>query len=238
MLCDCRYGDIRKVRTTKSGLKYCAVMISYGRSGTIWLRTIFDKAGYNIRVTHNPSRHRAKKYVKYNVPIALLARDPRDIMVSYWHFFRFRFPFDPIDRMNLWEFTKSSYGLGRSIGFFNHLANSTKKFDFCLVRYEDMVLRFDETIKTLFLYLGLSIDQDVVDAAKAITSQDIGNIPYISTKKNLKITERPSDASLADVRCRHSRRAEVGAWKEYYSKDQIDWINSQMLRLNPVYEYS
>lgn len=235
MLYDCRYGDIRKERE-KNPLPFCGVLFSYRRSGRWWIMTMCTEIGCNVRFTHNPSRHRISHYVKYHVPIALLARDPRDIAVSYWHYLHFRFPFDPIDKMSLWAFTKSHFGIQRIIAFLNGWTETNT--DFFLIRYEDLKLSFGQTIKGLMNWFGVSMNHEILDSIAKITPQDVGDRSVTTIRLISKIRSRPSDKFVADDRARHCRRSEVGAWKDYYTEDQIDWINSEMKKLNPVYRYA
>jgi len=208
------------------------IVISFPRSGRHWITTILHRMGYarKIEFTHDRSTYGSilsyeSNQISYRSGfVALLARDPRDVTVSMWHFCKYRNLIEEFRYMSLWDYTKSVYGINYQIRFLNDWANSSNRHElvkFHIFRYEDMTSELVLTLEKLLDFF--SYKSDDLEWTKLIT-------PDV-------VQYRPGSTLPDDPRARHCRRAEVGAWRDYYTEDQSVWLTEKLRELNPVYGY-
>jgi hypothetical protein len=147
--------------------------------------------------------------------VVIITRDPKDIIVSYWHFLKFR-------RERLWiprlyDFTKKY--INDPINFLNrwYLAG----MDHLIVSYESMCEDMPSALALIIKFFNM-------DTGRLSKFRKMG----VEETEPLAFGESPTD----DPRSRHCRRGEFGVWKEYYSANERQWIENECLRLHPFYE--
>lgn len=220
-------------------------VVCHPRSGSEWLKLTLCKCGYKAE----PYRHKrdrkgsvmflhdgwgylngGRKIRGNGAPrklgrirrwskekIVVLARDPKDVMVSQWHFLKFRRKKGWVP--DLYKFTKKF--ICNPINFLNRW--DTSGLDKILVFYEDMTNDLPSLMRAVVEFFEL--DGSLLDNNPEWLS--------IDETEDLSFGESPKEQ---DVRARHCRRGEVGVWREYYSEDEIMWIENQCLQINPFFD--
>ncbi len=210
----------------------CRYVVSLPRSGRVWTRSIFRMMGYEERILFSHDGfdyddmegYKSNKRQYRETLVALLVRDPRDALVSMWNFCRFRARTEAFQGMSLWDYTKGHCGISRVISFLNDWAdpgNLHRENSVYILRYEDMKKDIVSTFTRLLEFF----------------SYEFGNIEWMRSVTP-DVVEKVYDLKPStDSRARHCRRAEVGAWRDYYEADQSAWLTERLRELNPVYNY-
>ncbi len=208
-------------------------IISLPRSGCFWIRSIFRIMGYEERIRFSHDGFHYKDVEEYQPDkrqygeslVALLVRDPRDALVSMWHFCKFRVRFDVFQDMSLWDYTEGRCGMmSRVVNFLNDWADSNNLHQDTvvhIVRYEDMKEDIVSAFTLLLKFFSYAFGS--LEWASFITSDVVEKVYGL----------KPS----MDHRARHCRRAEAGAWRDYYTTEQSAWLTNKLRELNPVYGY-
>lgn len=217
------------------------MIVDYPRSGTCWIVRAFQLVGIPrrqcIRNTHDDIQTEEYKSDKTEIlsrcRVAFLMRDPRDIVVSYWHLATYRFPVKhwTIQNWSLFEYTKI-----RGFPLLLKLFNDWAKHDIHRFSYEDMLTDLTGVIEKLMDYFEIKPVRSVFNLNDRATMHDVGRmrLPNADIEQFGKM---PPDDEL-EPNHRHCRRGEAGVWREYYTDDQIEWINEEMKKLSPIYPYS
>lgn len=124
-----------------------------------------------------------KSHSKYNSAykkVILLIRDPRDVMVSYYHF---------IVNQGLFDGSISEFIRSEKYGISNWVDHSSKWMDstplstrFYLVKYEDMKADIKHVIKIIYTHCGYDLPEDVL--SKAIERSSFDNMRKIEVEYN------------------------------------------------------
>jgi len=161
-----------------------------------------------------------------------LTRDGRDILVSWcYHSLRMGFHKGPTwDKKNE-LFRKMPYYYENNKnelldveGFVRYVArdwnksivndfkwlkkadDGKRKFEYYLIKYEDLVLNTDKYRKEIYEYIG-------VDPSKA---ESLTDITVAGFKRDQKVNTKS-----------HYRKGKAGAWKEYFTNEQLRWFNEE-----------
>ena len=180
-------------------------------------------------------KHLTPASVLENKPVLLVAREPKDVMVSlYFHLTR---------RSRLFRGTISEmlrhdrYGIRPVIW----IMNSWMKFlsgrsNFHLVRYEDMHADAAEVFRKVLDFTGhAEIAEDCFQAAMNQASFNSMKKLEASGGSGHKCLQ-PADAS--DPESYKVRRGIVGGYRDYLSSEDVDYLNREIRRLDPAYGYA
>lgn len=215
------------------------VFASYPRSGRAWTISMFReirRAGirFEFRHTHDDAgdycihRYKKSKFRWRGHKVLLVARDPRDVVVSHWHILkhrtkRFRQKWGD---MSLFDWIQTPEGIDFPIRFLNDWRTQIDVPSFRIMHYEDMKRDVvSEMTKALRFFGALNkADRGKVDVVKFVTPQAMRTKFY------------PHSDWKPDARGNAVRRAESGVWHEYFSDSEIDWIMDQVQRLDCYYQ--
>lgn len=197
-----------------------------------------------IRFTHDmldpsmrflPLKFRRTKY--WNKDVIFMARDPRDMIVSYYFQITKREEEHDFEG-SISEFIRSSeYGINRFVDFMNMwIENRDKPKSFHLFRYEDMKQQAVEEVLDLLDFLDLkSISQEKV--SEAVEFAKFENMKKM--EKNEKFEDRqflkPGDKK--DKESYKVRKGKVGGFEEYLSEEDLDYVNSATTSLKEEFGY-
>ena len=177
-----------------------------------------------------------------NKPIIFLARDPRDIAVSWFHQFTKRqsrqkqelinhFIEHPIDKnsVQMWEFVRhSDIGLPFLIEFLNRWERLVPSLPNAIrIRYED--LRSDPVTQIMRIgeLIGDPYNEDQVREAVAFGSFD--NLRKLESEGHFKqgglALRNPNDPNSFKV-----RRAKVGGYRDDFSAEQVAELDELVAR--------
>lgn len=207
-------------------------IISYPRSGRAWTLTICAELrkwlGRGFRVSHSHDcaavhafrRYRPEKDIWAGHRIVLVTRDPRDVVVSYWHILSHRSKRHILARrLGLFEWAKSKYGLPFVLRFLNDWGDAIEAGVVespTIVSYED--LKADPREGIIKIAMGFGASRERVE-------QVVDGVVCASTFEAVRARFAHSNTG-DDERAFSARRGESGVWREYFSVDEQYWIDS------------
>jgi hypothetical protein len=183
-------------------------------------------------------------------PAVVLARDPRDIAVSWYFQFTLRqsahkqelinhFIEHPIDRksITMWDFVRhSDIGLPCLIEYLNTWERNLAGMENgLLVRYEDMRAEPSEWLHRIVDLMGEKFDEEEIEEAVRFGSFD--NLRKLETggffRQGGLTLRNPKDPNTFKV-----RRAKVGGYRDYFTPDQVAELDELVRsRLSPTLGY-
>lgn len=252
-------GDAIVISIPKSGRTWVRTLLCayfckrHGREFTLEPQRYVDLAIPRIIFSHDLFEHRTKGSVwdrlrgKYLVPakelrrtkIILLARDPRDCLVSLYLQMTRRTPETPapLKERAIGEFLRDErFGIGAMIGTMNDWINAFAGRDnLTMVRYEDLRAAPTENFRAFLVALGETApDMSILEAALEF-----------SRFENMQKMEAAGDFDskilrAGDVRDPESfkvRRGKVGGFEEYLSIEDRQYAADAMMRLDSRFGY-
>ena len=173
--------------------------------------------------------------VKYkDKKIILLARDPKDVVVSaYFHKRkRKKMAFSA----SFSDFLRDEVGsLKTYLAFLNSWANSKEISDCLIIRYEEMHSDTLAVLRSIFDFAGVK-DISNKSLSAAIEFGLFDNMRELETSGILGSDRlRPIDPN--DESSYKTRKGEVGGFVEHFSEDDLAYANSLIKELNPIFGY-
>jgi hypothetical protein len=169
-------------------------------------------------------------------PIVLLARDPRDVVVSlYFHLAKrphvFRWKPQTISEM----VRCPKFGIATVIEIMNQwIAEWHGRENLCLLRYEDLIAG-DEAFQTFLEFLGFNpIDQSVFQAALQFSRFD--NMHDFEARRLFK-SDMLAPGDPEDPNSFKVRRGKAGGFVDYLTEGDIRYVNAQMQKLDHRFNY-
>lgn len=258
------------------------VLVSWGKSGRTWLRVMLSQY-YKLRfnLPGNPllsfrnlkQQNKAipavffthNNYLKdytgrpesledfYRKRVVLLARDPRDVVVSQYFHWQHRmrprkkiinqYPQEDID---IFAFAlHEKQGLDRIIDFMNRWARQISDIqDAKIVRYEDLRLEPIQQLISILDFTGMPNTEELVSQAV-----DYGELGKMKKRENAAYRPnmlsaifgppsrmRPGNPDNQDSY--KTRKGKIGGFMDYFNAEQLAQINERMMRLHPAYGYN
>jgi len=164
----------------------------------------------------------------------LLVRDPKDVIVSLY--------FELTRRHNIYrgtisQFIKEKYTLKKIIRYMNMWEKemSRRPNDFLLIRYEDMKKDTYKELKKVTSFLGMETDDYIIkEAVKFGSIDNMRNIEKSDIFKDNRLrAKNPKDKESYKV-----RKGKVGGYKDYLTKEDIEYIKKRIsLNLNKCFRY-
>lgn len=162
--------------------------------------------GYRVFKSHDT-------YNPYYKKVICIIRDPRDVMVSYYHFMQSLGRFEG----NLSEFVRSKkYGIS---SWCKHVRgwvdDSPVGLRISFIRYEDLKKDAFNTLKDMYLLLGHKLDEGLLQ--EAINASSFENMSAL--EKNYGWGGRASAGKL-----KFMRKGKSGGWVDELSADDVEYI--------------
>lgn len=216
------------------------LIVSFPKSGRTWVRVLMAKylelkmgtpfniefpeevvPGYSLDFSHScysiSFLHQRK--------VAIITRDPRDVLISYYYARSFRRQFRRY-KGTLSEFIRSRWGVPRILEFYNQLTlEQSETNSFHYVSYEGLQSDPGFELTKLLEYFEIPIDLTLVD--KAVEFSSFENMKRMETDrkfKNKRIEPYDTD-NLDSVKV---RKGKVGGYKQDLPKEDLQWINERM----------
>ena len=245
--------DVAIVSFGKSGRTWLRVMLSrvYQQMYALPSRTLIASDNFHRMNPAVPSMFFTHdNYVKdytgnldskadyYDKDVVLLARDPRDVAVS--QFFQWKHRMKPGKKklnkypehgadVSLYDFLiDEDAGLPHIIEFMNlWLREAGKVKSFFLLRYEDLRLTPEETLRGLLTFMETPASDAVV--ADAVEYSSYENMKKLEQKKTFWLSGgkmKPRDST--NPNSFKVRRAKVGGYRDYLDDKQIATIEKMV----------
>ena len=169
--------------------------------------------------THVPYRYLPKSAREMKSKIVYIIRNPKDVMVSYYHFYRMNSDFGNFK--GTWnDYFQYFMDQGKLLGYGNHYDHTLGYWqhrhddNLFIVFYEDIIAKPEHIIRKLADFLGCKLSEECVDRiVQAIRFDVMKENPmtnmYFGPNHNF-------DHSISPF----FRKGKVGDWKNYFTDDQ------------------
>ncbi|XP_039603547.1 amine sulfotransferase-like isoform X1 [Polypterus senegalus] len=231
-----RDTDILAVTYPKSGtvwIQYILALMYYGNEvngpdGKLtvdvapWIEAEMESLNYNERpsprvfVSHLPHYLVPKGLRKGRGKVIYLARNPKDVAVSFYHFHNYS---KTLENQNSFDefFYKFLTGEVFCSSWFDHVKgwfNSSNDFDILFLTYEDMVKDLRTEIMKISKFLERNCDDRKIDEmVEKCTFQNMKN----DKNANYQLLH---DSFLDHAKGKFLRKGKVGDWKNYFTVKQ------------------
>jgi len=198
----------------------------------------FTHAGFDI-----PDESEFNKIVRSfrGKQIHFLVRDPRDVAVSYyWHYQKRqkRLHADVPRNTPISIFLRHPVvGISQIVRSMNRWHQHQNEFNgFFIWRYEDFKRDPKKSFEDLLTALGEKpIDRAAFDSALQYSSFD--NMKMVEQNQKIK-DPMLSTADLTDPEAFKVRRGIVGGYRDYLSAEDLQFADSELVKLHPDFGYS
>lgn len=162
--------------------------------------------------------------------VVLLVRDPRDVIVSFYHHRSARDFSGSID-----DFIDQREGGFRSLLAFydNWAANLETPAECLVVRYEDLHASTGDELRRVLDFIGIAVSDDVLDEAVGYGSFD--NMRRLE-ERNALGTEKLKPRKPGDYRTYKTRRGTVGGHRDELTAGQIGRLD-ELMRDSQVHRF-
>ncbi len=171
--------------------------------------------------------------------VVLLARDPRDVVVSLYFqkAKRKNLQDDPIERRPIGEFIRAERGGLRSvIAFYQHwLARKGNAGDVLLVRYEDLHRDPHGVLREVLTFAGIDgTDDATIDAS--VEAARFENMRKLEQSGQFK-SEALTPGNDEDPESFKTRRGKVGGYHDYVTPEDEAWMAAEVAVLPSEFGY-
>ncbi|XP_030640646.1 amine sulfotransferase-like [Chanos chanos] len=148
--------------------------------------------------------------------VIYVARNPKDVLVSYYHFHKFAEMLETPKDFNDF-FGKFMEGKVYGNCWFEHVKtwySHKDDMNFLYITYEDMIKDLRSVVEQISLFLG-----------KHLTEQELANVVEHSTFHNMKHNPQANYQMVSDTLLNHQkgtfmRKGTVGDWKNHFTVSQ------------------
>lgn len=170
-------------------------------------------------------------------PLVLMARDPRDVVVSLYFQLQKRMNIPAVQTLSMAGFAHHPrYGMAFLVDTMNHwLDQWGDKPGFALVRYEDCHEDAASAFRQLLEVYGIPVDEAAF--ADAVEFSRFDNMKNLEQNKAFGAREL-SAADGSDPESFKVRRGKIGGFRDYFDEDDIAYLNAELARLRPGFAYS
>ena len=219
-----------------------AIICSFPKSGRTWLRQILGHYVINqFNLNEDPkaifkwskkysniptvvSRHKLRlidKILFFNTKIIFLIREPRDTVVSLYHWETNR---GNLRSMNISNFIRDTrYGINRIIRHLNTtmIYADKKKFSHILT-YEELHKNTKLTLNNLLNFLNININD--VNISKAIQKASFSNMRSEELSGNYTLKKDQFNNENAFK----TRKGRIGSYKNELSQEDVNFCNAEI----------
>jgi len=185
----------------------------------------------------------------YDKKTILLVRDPRDLIVSQFHQWRYRTNpskrrlhsvLNIEDNVKVFDFAMNDHhGIPRNIRFLNGWQRELHKMkDILVVRYEDMRADPNEVMGRILSFVGESATGEEID--DAVEYAKFENMRKMEEKQAFRTDSKHLFArNTSNPDSLKTRRAKIGGFTDYLTQEQINVIDNMIHnQLSPEFGYS
>lgn len=173
--------------------------------------SIYNQIGLS-RITHTHNYHSDcfKKVISIN-------RNPLDYLISSYYYFYIKRNINishPREIIDDW--------IDRFITIYNKQLELDTKKESLILSYEELMLKKEETLKTVLNFIGLNFDQDAFKFALKNSSKE--KVKEMEEQRGETIVKKDGDTFNGSF----IRSGKIGEWKEYFNDDDITKIRSKL----------
>ena len=190
-------------------------------NGMSGVETLNSRTTPCIMKTHLPARILKKHIDNEKVKIIVVIRNPKDTLVSLYHFYRMNsylgnFPGTWDDFFELFRTKHMLIGdyFDWYDSWFGHLKNPNVLF----VSYEDMSRSLLKVIDRLCGFLGQTLTGD----QKAVVLE---HTSFINMRQNKMTNQSLVLPHMSHGTSPFMRKGQVGDWKNYFNQEQSDYVD-------------
>ena len=173
-----------------------------------------------IMKTHLRSEVYQKQIEAGKVKVIMVTRNPKDTLVSLYHFYRMALPLGPFEKSwdDFFELYKVKHLIyGDYFQWYSTWLQYKDKPNVKLVKYEDMHHGMSDVINDLSLFLGKSLSQDVAaNVMNHLTFDSMSGNDMVNYKRSPFFDFKFSS---------FIRKGIIGDWKNYFSQIQSELID-------------
>ncbi|XP_034553053.1 amine sulfotransferase-like [Notolabrus celidotus] len=179
-----------------------------------------------LRVSHLPSRFMPAALSTRKGKVIYVARNPKDVLVSYFHFHKVANMLEtPKDFNDFFEKFMTDRVFGGS--WFEHVKtwySHRDHMDMLFITYEEMIQDLSSVVQRISSLLG-----------KDLTEEQLASVVKHSTFNNMKKIPQASYQQVSDDLLNHSqgvfmRKGTVGDWKNHFTVAQSERFDELFLR--------
>ncbi|KAK2138403.1 hypothetical protein LSH36_3123g00016 [Paralvinella palmiformis] len=168
-----------------------------------------------IEMTHLRSETFRMEIEKGKVKVIIGIRNPKDTLVSFYHFYRMTYNLGNFSGSwdDFFELYKTKHMLyGDYFQWYSSWLQYIDKPNVMLVKYEDMHHRLSDVIKGVSTFLGKNLPENVMDDISLQLSFD-------SMRHNNMVNKTLTGNFNMQISS-FMRKGKIGDWKNYFSQEQ------------------
>ncbi|KAF6033391.1 Gm766 [Bugula neritina] len=221
------FEELETVTMEKGDFLLIAVM----KTGTHLLYEIMrmlanGKAAYNTSQPRFINTHLVPSWLPPNfrrsdTKIVATLRNPKDAFVSYFH--HHKDDFKPGEQVKAWKDTFNWLLHCKEAGWSNYLAMYADIWDNCkndpnvlIVYYEHLVLKPEESIRSIAKHMGVAYTSDLIQ--EVVAACDVEKMR--KGKVSLKLNSGKVESELIENYGMFYRKGKIGDWKNWFSVAQ------------------
>ena len=202
-------------------LEFC--IYGAGETEDTVLRAISEMAPPRIFSSHFPFRFLEKQVMEDKVKIIVVMRNPKDVLVSAFHFYQMNAAMGHFQGTwnEFFQLFKEKHLWGEDIIDFNIVWWKRRHLDNVFITsYEDMKRDAAGVVRQVAAFLG-----------KALSEEDVARIVEETSFQRMKENPNVNRQDLADAgifdfkKSTFVRKGQVGNWKDYFTEEQVKYIN-------------
>ncbi|XP_068611849.1 amine sulfotransferase-like [Brachionichthys hirsutus] len=195
-----------------------------------WLEYIDTQENYHLRpsprlfVCHLPPEFMPPGLEDKRPKIIYVIRNPKDIIVSYYHFSQIYSNLDTPESLEDFfeDFMKGKVGWGSWFDHVKKWKSKSDQYDILYLTYEDMIVDLKTAVIKICTFLG-----------KNLSEADVEKVVEKSTFKNMKEDPKANYKFLTSVKGDFIRKGNIGDWKNYLTvaqSERVDRLLQEKLR--------
>ncbi|HEU6447415.1 MAG TPA: sulfotransferase domain-containing protein [Verrucomicrobiae bacterium] len=195
---------------------------------------IHDGSSRDGKFQHRSQLKKSKRLYR-NKQVIFLARDPRDVAVSYYFHCSRR---EKAGRWNLSDFLRDeNFGLPKIIHFMNIWAkNRATPKKFLLVHYEKLLAAPAKELEKVIDFIGVKSDPALLEEAVAFGAFD--NMRQMELQERFG-SDRLRPGCATDPESFKTRRGKAGGYADYLTDNDLKYANDLMAKeLSPFFGYA
>ncbi|GFQ88926.1 sulfotransferase 1E1 [Trichonephila clavata] len=202
------------------------------------LKSIQKMEGQRLIKTHLPYSLLPEDIHKKNVKILYIMRNPKDVMVSYYHFVRMMTVSDYSGHFESFfrEFLSDKVPYGPIWKHYQEMWDHRNEANILILFYEDLHKDIQGTIKKVATFLDRDVsDEEINDIVDHCSFHNMAQNPNVNY-------QHWDDLGIRKIHeAKFMRKGEIGDWKNYFTSEMCQsmdlWIEDNLKEISPFFNY-